>query len=211
MVRPRMLVAGVAAVAVLATIFTILLKSIGDEVDKAGRATVRSVEPAFADPTRIRPSQSLFRERNFERALAALRARVGNGAPMVKLQLLAYGIDFHIRRGERDASGFQWFARERRLRPVQVRVLGPGGLDDEDFPLELVQANAVRRLVARVREEDPAYVPRVLTLERVPPDGYLLWTVVADTPDRGAAVWHAQPNGTGFAEPGAFANRFRSQ
>jgi hypothetical protein len=211
MVRLRWFVAGLAAVAILASLFTVLLQSVTDKVDKVGRATARSAEPAFAEPTRIRRSESLFRVGNFERSLAALRRRVGNGAPMVKVQLLSYGVDFHIRRGERDAYGFQWFAKEAKLRPVEVRVLGPGGLDDEDFPLETVSSDAVRRLAARVREEDPSFEPRVLTLARVPPDGYLLWTVVAETPEHGSVVWHARPNGTGFAEPGAFARRFRRQ
>ena len=206
-----MLVVGAIVTAVLATVFTLVLKAGRTAVEEVSRATDQSVAPAIPDPRQIRPGRSLFEGENFGRALAALRRREGGAAAMVKVQVHPYGVDFHLRRGESEARGYQWLANERKLRTVLVRVIGGGSLDDEDFPLELVRDDAVRKLAARVSEEGPAFEPRVLTLERVPPDGYLLWSVLASGSDSGSEVWNARPNGTGFSEPGRFAERFRAR
>jgi hypothetical protein len=167
----------------------------------SARATP-SVPRSVGDPTDVTAAQSMFREANLRRALRALHARIPARQKLLRVELRPYVAEFHLREGD-GATGFSWLAKERRLRPIQVRVIGTGPLDGEQFAEEVVRADAPERVAARLRDEDAALRPAVMSLERVAPDGFLQWNVLAEAPGR-SSTWFANPDGRGLEDPSQF-------
>jgi hypothetical protein len=200
------------ALAVLAVPAFLLYKGYDSSPDKTGSGasdspgSVRAATPADSDPTKIEPEQSLYRRENMAAAIRALRRKAGSRALLLKVTVLPYAVEWHLRKGER-ATGYQWFAKRKQLEPIQVNVIGTGSLDDEDFTLRRVSADVVAKLDARVRDEDAQYSTTNLVLERVPPDAYLRWSINAEAEGRSGLVWNADPDGRGFADPSEFARR----
>jgi hypothetical protein len=190
--------------ALLPTALMVVFILRGEAADDRRRGGVRATAPAVARQE-VSAAESLFRERNLARALAALRARIPARQKLLKVSVRESVVEFHLREGN-GATGFAWPAGERRLRPIQVRILGDGPLEGEEFPLEQVRAGVPARLAARVRDEDGALLAEVMDLERVAPDGYLQWGILARRPG-GTAAFSARADGRGFADPEVFTRR----
>jgi hypothetical protein len=183
----------------------LIAKGEGTDAARVGGLSARarpSVPASIGDPTKVTAAQSMFREVNFRRALGALRKRIPARQKLLRVELRPYVAEFHLREGD-GASGFSWLAKERRLRPIQVRVVGTGSLDGEQFAEEVVRADSPARVGARLRDEDERLGLSVMSLERVAPDGFLQWSVLAESAGR-SATYFANPDGRGLEDPSRF-------
>lgn len=174
----------------------------------AGGASARaspSIPASVEDPTAVTPRQTLFRESNLQRALVALRGRLRPGQRLLRLEVRPHVVEFHLREGD-GASGFSWLAKERHLRPIQVRIIGNGPLDEEEFSLEHVRPGAPRRIEARVRDEAGDLRATAMALERVAPDAYLQWNIAAQAAGR-HEIYATDPTGRGLLPIETFIRR----
>ena len=175
-----LLTAGVAAI--------VYFGFIKDKVDSSG-----------SDPTKA-GAESLFKRANFTKALGAVRAREGGGAPMLKIQVLPGQGEFQIKEGQR-ARGYRYDPKSGDLEKIKVQIVGPGSIEGEDFSLRRVPTDVTERLDRAVRAHKGLHAT-VMTLERGTVDRQLRWTVNAEGNGRTGIVFNANADGSGIQQPG---------
>lgn len=157
------------------------------------------IDSSSSDPTHA-GAESLFKRPNFTKALGAVRAREGGGAPMLKIQVLPGQGEFQVKEGQR-ARGYRYDPKSGDLEKIKVQIVGPGSIEGQDFSLRRVPTDVTERLDRAVREHRGLHAT-VMTLERGPVGTTLRWTINAEGNGRTGLVYTANPDGSGLSQVG---------
>src|SRR3954447_5275873 len=168
---------------------------IKDKVDDA-----RNNSPS-GDPTKA-GQESLFRQANFTKALAALRSKENGDAQMLEIQVIPGETSFQVKKGEK-ATGYRYNAKSGDTQQVKVEIVGGGSIAGSEFSLRRVSPDVTERLDKAVRTHK-GLRPTTITLQRGPVGTKLVWTINAEGNGRTGLVFDANPDGTGLASPTAF-------
>jgi hypothetical protein len=168
---------------------------IKDKVDEA-----KNNSPS-GDPTKA-GQESLFKQANFTKALAALRSKENGDAQMLEVQVIPGQASFQVKKGQK-ATGYRYDAKSGDTQQVKVEIVGGGSLEGSQYSLRRVSPDVTERLDKAVRKHN-GLRPTTMTLQRGPVGTKLIWTVNAEGNGRTGLVFDANPDGSGLAEPTAF-------
>ncbi|HEY6399173.1 MAG TPA: hypothetical protein VIX82_17145 [Solirubrobacteraceae bacterium] len=146
-----------------------------------------------SNPTNVSADQSLYRPANLQKAISAVKGKVGSHAQLLELSLLPGQADFTLRNGEK-AFGYRWSATDQSLAPLSINVIGSGSLQGQDFPFSQAQPDAMGKIVSALAKQ--GMTPATMTLRRQVSDGVLGWAVSADGGGRTSVAYTANVGGS---------------
>jgi hypothetical protein len=191
------LVIAVVGLALVAVPLLVIRGMVDDTVDRVTKQV--GFENVPANPTDISDGESLYRQENFAKALDELRSRAGD-AELLKVGVLPYMAEFQIKVGER-AKGYRYYAKNGDMGEFNVKIIGTGSLQGDQFPMKTVNAGSTEKLDAAVTERDGALTVTNMTLERGLTNGRLAWSINSESDDRTGIVFVAKADGSGLADP----------
>lgn len=199
--RLLMAIVGIAVVAV--PVF-VVKGMVSDTVDEA--TTAAGFQNVPADPTDISGDESLYRQESFAKALDEVRERAGSGAELLKVGVLPYMAEFQVA-VDGKPKGYRYYAKNGETGEYKVKIVGNGSIAGAEFAFDTVDAGITTKLASAVVERDGALSVTNMNLERDLTDGKLAWSVNAESDERTGIVFQARPDGSGLADPTAFARR----
>jgi hypothetical protein len=193
-----------ARLIITATSLTVVLVSvvlgIGQARDKLDAAyTAAGFENIPANPTDIQDSQTLYREQNLQAALSALEQHAGDDPKLLKVGVLPYMAEFHVKDGQ-NAKGYRYYAKNGEMGEFKVKLIGPGSIEGSQFPYQTISAGATQTIAAAVADKDRSLRVTNMTIERGPVDREPAWSVVTESDDRIGIVFRADPDGSGLGD-----------
>lgn len=141
---------------------------------------------------------NMFERRNLAPAVAAMRAKAGPGAPLVRAIVTEGQVAFTLRKGRtQQAEGYRWTAGQSALDRVTVTVVGTGDIEHDVFPLRTLRPGVPQRLLAAVRRKlhDPKATVTAMNLTLRPVQHVPYWAIVASGNGRLVTI-AARPDGT---------------
>jgi hypothetical protein len=169
-----------------------------DKIDEATAAA--GYENVPSEPSEIEDSQSLYRAENFRAALAALEERAGRNPELLKVGVHPWMAEFQVKDGQR-AQGYRYYAKNGEMGEFKVKLIGQGSLEGSQFPDKTLNAGVTEKLATTVAARDGGLRVTYMNLERGLVDGDLVWSVNAESDERTGIVFHADPDGSGLADP----------
>jgi hypothetical protein len=137
-------------------------------------------------------ADSLFKTANLTRALGAVRAREGGGAPMIEVQVYPERADFEVVDGAR----IRLYRYDAKTRDMEYRGIRRVETGDHRFSLRRVGPDVAPRLARAVRRRERGLKATAITLARNP---VLRWTIAAE--DRATDfVFTAETDGSGLTQ-----------
>lgn len=118
----------------------------------AAKSGIRQASGATTG-TSVSGDHSLIRSAGFARALDAVK---GEGATQVlELRLEPGEAKFQVRDGD-GAKGWS-YSSNHALSDFRVKLIGPGRIEDNVFPISRLAAGAPQRIVAGIHAKNPSY------------------------------------------------------
>ena len=179
-------------------------------VNRAGGA-VNSVSQATGggSGTNAADNSSLIRSRNFAKAIAAVGGKSGQ---VLEVRLEPATAKFQVRRGQSgSAQGFA-YTSGGDLNSFGVKLIGPGRIQDNVFPIAQLKATTPEKIVAAIHARNASLSLKdvqFMLLELDAGTGKFVWSVNIGTPGSGS-LYQANLNGSNVALPGEAASRAAS-
>jgi hypothetical protein len=179
-------------------------------VNRAGGA-VKGIEQAGGggSGTSAADGSSLIRAENFAKAIAAVRPKSGQ---VLDLRLEPATAKFQVRRGNSGSAQGWTYSSGGALDSFGVRLIGPGRISDNVFPLARLEAATPEKIVAAIHARNASLSLKdvqFMTLSLEAGTGKFMWSVNIGTPGSGS-LYQANLNGGAVALPGEAAARAAS-
>jgi SH3-like domain-containing protein len=151
----------------------------------------------------VRPGgDSLIRGDNLEKAIASVKSKTGAPVEVLELRLEPKEAKFQVRDGD-GARGWA-YTSGGELDHFKVKLVGPGRIEDNVFPIDRLDAGAPGRVVAGVHAKAPRYELKdvqFMTLDIDPASGKFNWSVNVGEPGSGN-LYEADLDGSDVRAPG---------
>ena len=147
-------------------------------------------------------ADSLVRTANFQKAITAVRGKTGSGGQILELRLEPGQAKFQVRDGG-GAKGWT-YTSGGDLSDFRVKLIGPGRIEDNVFPIGRLGANVPERIVAGIHAKAPQYDlgdVQFMTLDMDPASGKFEWSVNIGQPGSGT-LYLADLDGANVHSPG---------
>jgi hypothetical protein len=145
---------------------------------------------------------SLIKASNFGKAIAAIKAKTGAGGQVLELRLEPKQAKFQVRDGG-GAKGWT-YSSGGDLSDFRVKLIGPGRIEDNVFPIAQLNAGTPERIVAGIHAKAPQYTLadiQFMTLDIDPVSRKPVWAVNIGQPGSGN-LYQADLNGANVRKPG---------
>jgi hypothetical protein len=179
-------------------------------VNRAGGAA-KGIEQATGggSGTNAAAGSSLIRAENLAKAIAAVGQKSGE---VLELRLEPATAKFQVRRG-RSGSAQGWtYTSGGDLSSFGVKLIGPGRIQDNVFPIAQLKATTPERIVAAIHARNASLSledVQFMTLDLDAGTGKFMWSVNIGAPGSGS-LYQASLNGSNVALPGEAAARAAS-
>lgn len=176
-------------------------------VNRVGGAA-KGVEQATSggSGTNAADGDSLIRSENFAKAIAAVSHKSGQ---VLELRLEPGTAKFQVRRGQSGSAQGWAFTSGGDLNSFGVRLIGPGRIQDNVFPISRLRATTPERIVAGIHAKNASLSLKdvqFMVLDLDAGTGKFRWNVNIGTPGSGS-LYQADLNGTHVGQPGEAAAR----
>jgi hypothetical protein len=171
------------------------VKNVGDAKEGTEQASGNSSANADGE-------DSLVRAANFEKAIDAVRGKTGARSEVLELRLEPGEARFQVRDGD-GAKGWT-YTSGGHLGDFGVRLIGPGRIEDNVFPIAQLKAGTPERIVAGIHARAPQYDladVQFMTLDMDPAGGGFVWRVNIGAPGQGR-LYLADLDGGNIRSPG---------
>jgi hypothetical protein len=199
----RIIVGGLIALVLVGFGVYRLVNRAGGAVNSVSQATGGSSGTNAAD------GSSLIRAKNFAKAITAVGAKSGQ---VLEVRLEPATAKFQVRRGQSgSAQGFA-YTSGGDLNSFGVKLIGPGRIQDNVFPLAQLKATTPEKIVAAIHARNASLSLKdvqFMLLELDAGTGKFVWNVNIGTPGSGS-LYQANLNGSNVALPGESAARAAS-
>jgi hypothetical protein len=145
---------------------------------------------------------SLIKSANLAKAISAVQGKTGSGGQVLELRLEPNQAKFQVRDGG-GAKGYT-YRSGGDLSDFGVKLVGPGRIQDNVFPLARLNAGAPERIVAGIHAKAPRYALKdvqFMTLDIDPVSGKFIWSANVGTPGSGN-LYQADLDGSNVRAPG---------
>ena len=179
-------------------------------VNRAGGA-VKNVEQATGGGagTSAADGSSLIRAKNLARAIAAVSRKSGE---VLELRLEPATAKFQVRRGGSGSAQGWAYTSGGDLSSFGVKLIGPGRIQDNVFPIAQLKATTPEKIVAAIHARNASLSLKdvqFMTLDLDAGTGKFMWSVNIGTPGSGS-LYQANLNGGNVGLPGEAASRAAS-
>jgi hypothetical protein len=196
----RIIVGGLIALVLVGFGVYRLVNRAGGAVNGISQATGGSSGTNAAD------GSSLIRAKNFAKAIAAVGSESGQ---VLEVRLEPATAKFQVRRGQSgSAQGFA-YTSGGSLNSFGVKLIGPGRIQDNVFPIAQLKATTPEKIVASIHARNASFSLKdvqFMLLELDAGTGKFVWSVNIGTPGSGS-LYQADLNGANVALPGEAASR----
>jgi hypothetical protein len=189
------LISGVFAVVVIGFGISKAVNNVGDAEKGLEQASGDSSSGAAG-------GDSLIKADNLGRAIAAVKGKTGARGEVLELRLEPKEAKFQVREGD-GAKGWA-YKSGGDLDDFGVKLIGPGRIEDNVFPIGRLQAGAPERIVAGIHAKAPRYELKdvqFMTLDVDPVSGKFNWSVNIGDPGSGR-LYQADLDGSNVRAPG---------
>ena len=174
-------------------------------VNRAGGA-VKSVEQAGrGSGTSAADGSSLIRAKNLAKAIAAVSRKSGE---VLELRLEPATAKFQVRRGNSGSAQGWAYTSGGDLSSFGVKLIGPGRIQDNVFPIAQLKATTPEKIVAAIHARNASLSLKdvqFMTLDLDAGTGKFMWSVNIGTPGSGS-LYQANLNGGNVRLPGEAAS-----
>jgi hypothetical protein len=170
------------------------VKNVGDAKEGIEQASGKSSGSGGED--------SLVRTANFKQAIDAVRGKTGARGELLELRLEPREARFQVRDGD-GAKGWT-YTSGGDLSDFGVRLIGPGRIEDNVFPIAQLKAGTPERIVDGIHAKAPQYDladVQFMTLDMDPAGGGFVWRVNIGVPGQGR-LYLADLDGGNIRSPG---------
>ncbi len=176
-------------------------------VNRAGGA-VKGIEQASggSSGTNAADGSSLIRTKNFAKAIAAVSHK---SRQVLELRLEPATAKFQVRRGNSGSAQGWAYTSGGDLNSFGVKLIGPGRIQDNVFPISRLKATTPEKIVAAIHARDASLSLKdvqFMILDLDAGTGKFQWSVNIGTPGSGS-LYQADLNGGNVAKPGEAASR----
>ena len=161
-----------------------------------------SSRPAAGASSGAGDGDSLIKAANFGAAIDAVTGKTGTNGECSSLRLEPKEAKFQVRDGD-GAKGWT-YKSGGDLDDFKVKLIGPGQIEDNVFPIEQLQPNVPERIVAGIQARNSRYEladVQFMTLDIEPVSGKFVWNVNIGDPGSGN-LYQADLDGTNVRSPG---------
>jgi hypothetical protein len=187
------LISGVLVVVVIGFGISKAVHNVGDAKKGIEQASGNSSSGAAG-------GDSLIKADNLGKAIAAVKSKAGG--QVLELRLEPNEAKFQVRDGD-GAKGWA-YTSGGDLDDFKVKLIGPGRIEDNVFPIDRLQAGAPERIVAGIHAKAPQYEledVQFMTLDIDPVSGKFNWSVNIGEPGSGN-LYQADLDGSHVRAPG---------
>jgi hypothetical protein len=174
-------------------------------VNRAGGA-VKSVEQAGGGSgTSAADGSSLIRAKNLAKAIASVSRK---SREVLELRLEPATAKFQVRRGNSGSAQGWAYTSGGDLSSFGVKLIGPGRIQDNVFPIAQLKATTPERIVAAIHARNASLSLKdvqFMTLDLDAGTGKFMWSVNIGTPGSGS-LYLANLNGGTVRLPGEAAS-----
>jgi hypothetical protein len=145
---------------------------------------------------------SLIKADNLAKAIGALKGKTGASGDVLELRLEPKQAKFQVRDGN-GAKGWT-YSSGGDLNDFKVKLIGPGRIQDNVFPIAKLDPGVPERIVAGIHAKAPQYQLKdvqFMTLDVDPVNGKFNWSVNIGSPGSGN-LYQADLDGGNVRAPG---------
>jgi hypothetical protein len=189
------LISGVFAVVVIGF-------GISKAVDHVGDAKKGIEQASGSSSSGAAGGDSLIKTENLGKAITAVKGKTGAHGEVLELRLEPKEAKFQVRDGD-GARGWA-YTSGGDLDDFRVKLVGPGRIEDNVFPIDQLDAGAPERIVAGIHAKAPRYElqdVQFMTLDIDPASGKFIWSVNVGEPGSGN-LYEADLDGSNVRAPG---------
>ena len=175
---------------------------ISNAIDKVGDAKNGIEQASGSASSGAGDGDSLIKAANFGKAIAAVKGKTGANGELLELRLEPKEAKFQVRDGD-GAKGWT-YTSGGDLEDFKVKLIGPGQIEDNVFPIEQLQPGVPERIVAGIQAKNSRYEladVQFMTLDIEPVSGKFVWSVNIGDPGSGD-LYQADLDGTNVRAPG---------
>lgn len=145
---------------------------------------------------------SLIKAGNLAKAISAVTGKTGAGGAVLDLRLEPKEAKFQVRDGG-SAKGWT-YKSGGDLNDFKVKLIGPGRIEDNVFPIDQLKAGTPERIVAGIHAKAPQYSledVQFMTLDMDATSGKFVWSANVGQPGSGN-LYQADLDGSNVRAPG---------
>jgi len=152
---------------------------------------------------------SLIRASNLQKAIAGVQGK--GGSQVLELRLEPGEAKFQVR-DQGGAKGWT-YTKGGDLNDFRVKLIGPGRIEDNVFPISQLDPGAPERIVAGIHAKAPQYDlgdVQFMTLDIDPASGKFIWAANVGQPGSGN-LYQADLDGSNVRSPGEIGAQVGAQ